>query len=101
METVENEETIEETIVVILEIAMIEAEATIEAEETIEAEIEETTDNPKDAIDDSVAIETTTAEEEDHHQTNASGVEKQVIGKNNHLRDETREKEWLVGIDTA
>jgi len=40
----------------------------------------------------------TIEEEGHHHQANASGVEKQVIGKNNHLSREREEEEWLLGI---
>ena len=98
------EEMIEKTIVAIVvivvivaEIAMIVVEiAMIEAEEMIVGETEKTIEMSNEEIDATVVTEMT-AEEDHHHQANASGVEKQVIGKNNHLRETWGE--WLICID--
>jgi len=106
METVEIEviEVIEET-EVIEEIEVIEAiEVAMETEEeetemTEEEEMteERTEDVMETAIDQRDEMIVTIEEEGHHHQANASGVEKQVIGKNNHLRRE-RGEVWLIGI---
>tara|TARA_B110000285_G_C15064620_1_gene584412 strand:+ start:123 stop:305 length:183 start_codon:yes stop_codon:yes gene_type:complete len=59
----------------------------IEETEEIEAEIEEMTENAEtEIVIDQRDVIATKEEEEHHHQANASGAEKQVIGKNNHLR---------------
>ena len=68
-------------------------EETEETEEEMETEIEET-ETVKTDLRDAIV---TTEEEGHHHQANALGVEKQVIGKNIHLRRESGEV-WLIVI---
>jgi hypothetical protein len=89
-----------------IEQIVVTEEETEEIEEETETIEEEMTDEEEIEMIEEIAMETaidlrdatvTIEEEGHHHQANASGVEKQVIGKNNHLRRE-RGEVWLIGI---